>query len=136
MSTSSSNTTTLPIEATLECRPATRVRVISVLLATVFALASSPAWALDSIDLSAQPMAAAAVDEAEADSACPALTRIKYPWIQCTVTADGNLRMTGAPNSRAAGHSCRLHLNDGRCAATAELWRPYFRGLQPPAPTM
>ena len=109
----------------------TATRWLGLLCVLALAVAGGPAFALDTIDI---PMSMdGTADAGPADSGCPALTSIKYPFARCTRGADGSLRMTGAPNSREGGTGCQLRLNSGACAASPELWYPYFIGLQPPA---
>jgi len=59
--------------------------------------------------------------DAAAGGACPALTRIKYPFITCEVNAYGGttLRLPG----HEAPLACHLRLADGSCGASPEEWQ-------------
>jgi hypothetical protein len=87
---------------------------------TPVALAVSSQHAIASVLLAAPP--AAAQDSAQdATNSCPALTRAKYPFIECSSNEYGGvtLSMPGQP----APVECHLRLANGDCAASPEVWR-------------
>jgi hypothetical protein len=57
----------------------------------------------------------------DATNTCPALTRAKYPFIQCSSNEYGGVTLSipGQP----APDECNLRLADGECAASPEVWR-------------
>ena len=61
---------------------------LALLVSATGLLLASSAHALPSISLD-EPIAEPAADE------CPLLTRIKYPWLACTTTADGRRIFAG-----------------------------------------
>jgi hypothetical protein len=93
---------------------------IAVLALTVLAM---PATALDDIAVGGGAGAAAST------SACPELTRVKYPWASCEPNEWGgvSLRAAGQP----APLECRLRLPNGKCAAAPEPWAGSYQGLVP-----
>jgi len=82
---------------------------------------ASTVTALDDITISP------AVAPADAD-ACPALTRIRYPWSSC---GEGfALGFREGDYGEPPASQCRLYMRNGMCAATTEAWEQYYLGLK------
>ena len=95
-----------------------RIFALALVLTAIGLLgAAAPAAALDDI-------AVAGPAKASADGACPALTAIKYPFIECRKNEHGGIALSipGQP----APPECNYRLPHGECAADTKVRR--FRG--------
>lgn len=98
--------------------------LLSLALALAITGFASTAAALDDISIDAASAEAAA----EGADACPALTRIKYPWSNC---GEGfALGFSEGKYGEPPVSLCRLTASNGMCAATTEAWGERYLGLK------
>jgi hypothetical protein len=98
--------------------------LFSLVLALLLAGFATSATALDDIPIKA---ASAAEAEAPAD-ACPALTRIKYPWSDCG--KGFSIGFEEGAYGEPPESQCRLYMSNGMCAATTLPWGNLYLGLK------